>query len=208
MFIIIKIKFLEVVMSYSDIRAKARQNLGNNIFSNTWLLALVVTVIVSACLGIASSTVIVPLIITGPLMVGTAGIMLSLNRGSSDVKLEKTFSGFSTDNLGENILLGLISSLFIFLWSLLFVIPGIVKSYSYSMIYFIKNDHPEYTWKQCLDESRRIMDGNKARLFVLDLTFIGWWIVGSICFGIGTLWVSTYVNEAHAVFYDEIKNKI
>ena len=195
-------------MSSSDIRAKARQNLGNNIFSNTWLLALVMIMIVSACLGIASSTVIVPLIITGPLMVGASGIMLSLNRGTNEVKLEKTFSGFSTDNLGENILLGLISSLFIFLWSLLLIIPGIVKSYSYSMIYFIKSDHPEYTWKQCLEESSRIMNGNKARLFFLDLSFIGWFIVGSICFGVGTLWVSTYMEESHAVFYDEIKNNI
>ncbi len=100
-----------------------------------------------------------------------------------------------------NFILGLLIGLFVFLWSLLLVVPGIVKTYPYSMAYFIKCDHPEYSATQAIDESSRIMHGNKMKLLALDLSFIGWWILGSICFGIGTLWVVPYVKTAHAEFY-------
>ena len=192
-------------MTASEIRAKARTQLGNNIFSNKWLYALVVCLITSAILGAAATLGlgIASLIITGPLTFGLAKVFIGLVRSDEQIKIEDTFSGFTAD-IGGNIVLGLLVSVFTFLWSLLFVIPGIVKSYSYSMAFYIKNDNPTYTWKQCIDESRRIMDGNKMRLFLLDLSFIGWFIVGALCFGIGTLWVTPYMEAAHANFYEEI----
>lgn len=195
-------------MTCSEIRAKARENLGNNIFGTTWMMALLVCLICGAILAGLSATGIggiVVLILTGPLYVGVFNVFLSIARGTSEVKLEQSFGGF-TQNVSENILLGLMMNIFITLWTFLFIIPGIVKSYSYSMSYYIKNDHPEYTWQQCIDESRRIMNGNKARLFLLDLSFIGWIIVGALCLGIGTLWVTPYQYAARAVFYEEIKN--
>ncbi len=191
-------------MTCSEIRAKARENLGNNIFGNTWLYALLVCLIASAISGALSFTFIGSILFIGPLSVGLYSIFTSLARGAKEVKIEDGFSGF-TNNIGDNMLLGLLMNLFIALWSFLFVIPGIVKYYSYSMSYFIKNDHPEYNWQQCIDESRRIMDGNKGKLFLLELSFIGWIIVGALCFGIGTLWVTPYMNAARAVFYEEIK---
>ncbi len=190
-------------MTASEIRAKARQQLGNNIFGNQWLYALVVCLIVSAISGIASTTVIIPLLITGPLSFGAAKVFLKLARSGDPIKIEDTFSGFTSD-IGGNIILGLLISIFTFLWSLLFVIPGIIKAYSYSMAFHIKHDNPAYTWQQCIDESRKMMDGNKMRLFLLDLSFIGWIIVGVLCFGIGTLWVAPYMATAHANFYEEI----
>ena len=57
---------------------------------------------------------------------------------------------------------------------------------------------------QCITESRRIMSGNKMRLFLLDLSFIGWYIVGALCFGIGTLWVNAYHQMARANFYEDL----
>ncbi|MBO6019888.1 MAG: DUF975 family protein [Clostridia bacterium] len=101
-------------------------------------------------------------------------------------------------------LLGLLQYIFIFLWSLLFIIPGIVKMYSYSMSYYLAINHPDWDWKQCIDESRRIMDGNKWKLFVLDLSFIGWYIVGMLACGIGVLWVYPYNEAARAEFYQEL----
>ena len=205
--ILTQIDFKEdFIMTASEIRAKARQQLGNNIFSNQWLYALVVCLIVTAISGIASSTVVIPLLISGPLSFGATKVFLKLARSGDAIKIEDTFGGFTSD-LGGNIILGLLISVFTFLWSLLFVIPGIVKAYSYSMAFYIKHDNPTYTWKQCIDESRKMMDGNKMRLFLLDLSFIGWIIVGMLCLGIGTLWVSPYMSAAHANFYEEISQK-
>ena len=193
-------------MTASEFRAKAREQLGNNIFGNQWLYALVVCLIISAITGIASTTVVVPLLIIGPLAIGEAKVFLNLTRSNDPVKIEDTFTGFTSD-IGGNIVLGLLVTLFTFLWSLLFVIPGIVKAYSYSMAFYIKHDNPTYTWQQCIDESRKMMDGNKMRLFLLDLSFIGWIIVGVLCLGIGTLWVTPYMATAHANFYEEISQK-
>ena len=197
-------------MTRQEIKEKSKQQLGRNIFGNTWLMALVVCLIQGAILGAASAVSsfiggVAALIITGPLAFGVAFIFLNLvrkNDGQIDIK--DLFKGF-TDDFGGNLLLGLLESLFIFLWSLLFVIPGIVKSYAYAMAFYIKNDHPEYDWKACLDESQKIMKGHKWSLFVLDLSFIGWYIVGSLCLGVGTLWVTPYHYTARANFYESIK---
>ena len=75
------------------------------------------------------------------------------------------------------------------------------------MTFYIKNDHPEYTATEAITESRRMMDGHKMDFFLLQLSFIGWWIVGVLCFGIGTLWVQAYNETANAIFYEELKAK-
>ena len=192
-------------MTNSEIRAKARQNLGGNIFANSWMLALVVALINTILTSVTGSVVpfIGSLLIYGPLMVGVYGYFLAQARQEKTPSLENMFNGFS--DFGNNFVLGLLMYLFIFLWSLLFIIPGIVKSYAYSMAFYLKHDHPEYTWRECLDESQRIMDGHKGQLFLLDLSFIGWWILGVLCCGIGTLWVAPYTNAARANFYEVVK---
>lgn len=191
-------------MSNSELRAKAREQLKGNIFGETWLLALVVCLIEGAVLSAASSIAgIGVILVLGAISVGVSGLFLSLARGKDSIEIGDMFQGFTSD-FGGNLLLGLLSSLFIALWSLLFIIPGIVKTYSYSMCFYIKNDHPEYDWKACIDGSREMMDGHKWKLFCLDLSFIGWYIVGALCFGIGTLWVVPYHEAARANFYEAI----
>ena len=113
------------------------------------------------------------------------------------------FRGFPED-FGGTLLLGLLSSLFTFLWGLLLVVPGIVKAYSYSQAFFVKVDRPEYDWRACMDESIRLMDGHKMDLFILDLSFLGWYIVGALCIGVGTLWVYPYHMAARTKFYEEL----
>ena len=197
-------------MTRQEIKERSKQQLGKNIFGTTWLMALVVCLIESAIIGAAagiSSFIggVAALIITGPLAFGVAFIFLNLVRkNDGKIEIKDLFKGF-TDDFGGNLLLGLLQSLFIFLWSLLFIIPGIVKSYAYAMAFYIKNDHPDYDWKACLNESQKMMKGHKMDLFVLDLSFIGWYIVGSLCFGIGTLWVAPYHLTARTNFYESIK---
>ena len=82
---------------------------------------------------------------------------------------------------------------------------SIVKTYAYSMAYYVKRDNPTYNWKQCLDESQCIMKGNKWKLFCLQFSFIGWAIVCVFTFGIGYLWLAPYMNAATANFYENVK---
>ena len=192
------------MISRQIIKQNAKLQLGNNIFGNIWLMALLILLIQSAILSVASYCGGIPaMLIEGPLGVGVAFVFISLMRGKNKIDIEDMFKGFR-DNLGRNLLLGFLANLFVALWSLLFIIPGIVKLYAYSMAYYIANEHPEYDWKACLDESQRLTRGHKLDLFVLDLSFIGWYIVGSLCLGIGVLWVAPYHTCAKINYFDAI----
>jgi uncharacterized membrane protein len=189
-------------------RANARAQLGGGIFANNWLMALVVCLIYSAILGVAAAIPgigsVATVLLTGFFMFGLSRVFLQLIRGQKDkVEVSDLFCG--SDEFGSLILLSLMYNLFIFLWSLLFVIPCIIKAYAYSMAFYIKHDHPEYDWKQCMDESQRYMKGYKWQLFCLDFSFIGWILLGALCCGIGTLWVTPYQYAARANFYENLK---
>lgn len=95
-------------------------------------------------------------------------------------------------------------TVFTFLWTLLFIIPGIIKSYSYSMSGFIMTENPEISSKEAMEVSMKMMSGNKWRLFCLQLSFIGWYILGAMACGIGIFFVQPYVNAAIAGFYDDV----
>lgn len=191
-------------MSNSELKRKAKAQLGGKLFSNAWLMALLVCVIVGA-ITTAAGTIVPALgatLILGAVEYGTSRVFLDQARSGKAMELGALFSGFSSD-FGELFLLGFLSTLFAALWALLFVIPGIVKAYSWSLIYYIKLDHPEYGWQECMKESAAMMRGYKMKLFLLDLSFIGWYIVGSLCLGVGTLWVVPYHTATHAQFYVE-----
>jgi uncharacterized membrane protein len=195
------------MISCRELRARARVSLGGNIFKPKWLFALLVYFIATAILGMAANTIVGTFILMGPITVGICSYFIKLIRTeNSEEDLGAMFNGFKT-GFGDNLVTGLLVTIFTFLWSLLFIIPGIVKSYSYAMAFYIRNDHPEYTATEAITKSREMMKGYKGKLFLLDLSFIGWIIVGALCCGIGTLWVYPYMEMARAHFYQELKNK-
>lgn len=98
----------------------------------------------------------------------------------------------------------LLKGVYVFLWSLLFIVPGIIASYSYAMTEYILAEHPELTANEALATSKEMMDGNKWRLFCLHFSFIGWSILCAFTMGIGNLWLNPYKNAATAAFYREI----
>lgn len=102
------------------------------------------------------------------------------------------------------ILANLIRSLFIFLWSLLFIIPGIIASYRYSIVPFILIDNPDMSAGDAIDYSKLLMHGNKWRLFCLEFSFIGWDILCMLTFGILNIWILPYKHAALAAFYRSI----
>lgn len=95
--------------------------------------------------------------------------------------------------------------LYVFLWSLCFIVPGIIKALSYAMTPYILDDYPDIEQGEALKVSEEMMKGHKARLLRLHLSFLGWWILGLMSFGIGLLWVIPYRNVALAAFYDDLK---
>ena len=141
-------------------------------------------------------------VLRGSISIGHDRFCLKLVDGEQ-AQFEDLFSAF--DIFGNAFVLNLLITLKVFAWSLLFVIPGIVKAYAYSMAYYIKLDHPDYGWNVCITASRQLMDGHKWEKFVLDLSFLGWIIVGSLCLGVGTLWVTPYMEAANAQFYEYVR---
>ena len=107
---------------------------------------------------------------------------------------------------GRALWLMIITGFFTMLWSMLFYVPGFIKSISYSMGPYILAEHPEFTARQALNESKRIMNGHKMDYFVLTLSFIPWFLLGSITFGLAFIYVYPYMNVTFANFYNAIKN--
>lgn len=99
----------------------------------------------------------------------------------------------------------LLQTLYVLLWSLLFIIPGIIASYSYAMTGYILADNPDMSADEAIARSKQMMDGNRWRLFCLQISFIGWSLLSSLLtFGIGDLWLTPYRQAASAAFYREI----
>ncbi|MBR2715154.1 MAG: DUF975 family protein [Ruminococcus sp.] len=199
---------MNYTLDRATIKENAKAQLGKDLFGNIWFSAVLAVLIYNLIMGVLS---IIPtvgslaaLVVTGPLAVGISMIFMKLARNHNKVEVGDLFFSFS-DRFGKDFGLGFMVSLFTTLWALLFIVPGIVKAYSYSMAYYISLDHPDWTWNQCIKESMRITKGHKGELFVLDLSFIGWYIVGALCLGFGTFWVMAYHMTAQANYYEALK---
>ncbi|WP_024864878.1 DUF975 family protein [Butyrivibrio sp. FCS014] len=109
-------------------------------------------------------------------------------------------------NYLNNVKTAFLRDLYIILWSLLFIIPGIIKSYEYRMIPYILADHPEMSTKEVFAKSKELMNGQKWRAFVLDLSFIGWEILSLFTARIlGIFYVSPYRNMTNAALYEKLE---
>ena len=99
-----------------------------------------------------------------------------------------------------------LTDLFIWLWSLLFIIPGIIKTYEYRLVPYIVSENPSISYKDALAESKKLMKGNKWKTFVLDLSFIGWDILSVMTWGLLTIFfVGPYKASTDAALYETLK---
>jgi len=101
--------------------------------------------------------------------------------------------------------IALLTGLFTLLWPLLFIIPGIIDSISYTLVYMIKLDNPEMSTMEVITKSKEMMNGHKMDYFVLVLSFFGWAILGILTLGILYLWLTLYMNVTFANFYNSLK---
>ena len=184
-------------MLAKDFRENARKKLAGK-----WGTMALIALIEGLIMGALSITLFGDILIGGPIALGIAGCSLSVARGC-DVKLEDMFDGFS--NFVSAFVLAFTNGLLIFLWSLLLIVPGIIKSYSYSMSKYILKDNPQMTANQARKASMQMMNGNKWRLFCLHFSFIGWILLSGLTLGILLLWVLPYMRVAEAEFYENLK---
>lgn len=192
------------MISNAKIRERARGVLGKELFSGSWLYPVLIAIIVGAISAAVSFTLVGPIVVSGLLSVAAARYFLNRVRGTIEPKqIEASIEGVKNNVFGS-LLTGVLYNVFVILGSLIFYIPGIIFGFSFSMAFYIINDHPEMTAMEALKESNRLMKGHKMQYFLLNLSFIGWMIVGSALFGVGTLWVTAYMSTASAVFYEEL----
>jgi len=161
-------------------------------------IALTVISLVISVLAIWS---LIRFLLGGALKLGYRTFTMNIVDGN-DAKFGDLFSKF--DMFAKGFVMQLLSDIYTFLWTLLFIIPGIIKAYSYSMAPYILAEHPEMTANESITASKELMRGNKWRLFCLQLSFIGWHILSSLTLGIGYLWLNPYIQVSEAAFYRQI----
>ena len=147
---------------------------------------------------------LVSFIIGGTVELGYAKFLLK-QHDHRELQFSDLFSQF--ERFGTGFAQQFLRILYVTLWTLLFIIPGIVKGFSYAMTPFILEDHPEMTASEAIKASMKLMDGHKMDLFILSLTFIGWQLLACLTMGIGFLFLNPYMNAAYAVFYRSISGQ-
>ena len=216
-------------MTYKEIRQAARDNLRGNY----WLSVLVafVAVLLGGIIGggtifrvdvdtevlhqlprfivrylaimgsISVFFALVQFIVGGTVQLGYAKYLLKQHDHAS-FDIHDLFSQFN--RFKEGFLQSFLRNLYVLLWSLLLIIPGIVKSYAYAMTPFIMAENPQMSANEAIEASKQLMNGHKDELFTLDLTFLGWGLLAALTLNIGHIFLNPYKNAAYAVFYKEL----
>ena len=191
------------MLTRAELKQQAKEQLKGNL-GMLFLCTLIVTAISFVIALIPVVGTVATYIIAPPLSLGLIMVYLSVTYGEK-VEIGTLFNGFQC--FGKSILLYILITIFTLLWSLLFIIPGIIKAYSYSMAFYILAENPDMTAKEALNESKLIMNGHKMELFVLQLSFISWILRTCITFGIVGIYVYPYMQLTTTNFYHNIKRK-
>lgn len=182
-------------------RALAREQLHGN-WGKSVLAYLIFFLIVNTPSVITPFAGILSVILLGPFIFGMTKFCLKITRTEIPT-IETIFNGFNI--FLKTFLLYILMYIFIFLWSLLLIIPGIIASFNYSMAFFILHDNPELSPREALKKSKDMMYGYKLDLFLLTLSFIGWMLLCIPTFGIGLLWLCPYMQVSLSNFYENLK---
>lgn len=199
-----------VIESSRNLRA-----LGKNALTGKWglgvlgtllyaVLTTVPVIILNAVFGGADGSPsgvssIYNLLITGPMTLGYAMFAISIFR-KRETSPAEVFYGF--ERFGKALGLYIVMVVFVLLWSLLLIVPGIIAAFRYSMSFYILADNPDMGIMEAINESKKMMRGNKWKFFCLNLSFIGWGILCLLTLGIGFLWLLPYMEVSVIAFYD------
>ena len=169
-------------------------------------IAIAVAIVVALIsLIVGAFTIALDVFVLNPIEYGTQKFLRKAQNGNES--LGTVFNGFK-DGYRNIVKVMFFRDLFIFLWSLLFIIPGIVKSYEYRMVPFILSENPGMSKDEALKASSRMMYGQKWKTFVLDLSFIGWNLLSLLTLGIlGVFYVAPYAHSTNAALYETLKSE-
>ena len=201
--------------------AKKIKEKAKNIFSPYYIYCLIIVMIFVAVRGIQwgmlsygfvafkmagqqllfeflmTVSVMLGFFVTTPMEVGVKSFFLNLTRSEAEM------------NSYDRVLIVLfLRNVKIVLWSVLLIVPGIYQAYEYAMIPYILADKPDVSNREAFEISKKIMHGNRWKLFKLQLSFVGWYILAAIPLLAGFMFLSPYTQTVEALFYEEIKNEI
>ncbi len=184
-----------------ELMASARQTLEGK-WQNIVLATLVYVIVCCAAGSIHWIGPIIGIIIGGPMALGYLSLVLAVKRGGI-VNVSRVFDGFS--RFADAVVANLLMTIFVVLWSLLLVVPGVIAALGYSMTFFLMADDPSIDGVEAIRRSKQLMDGHKARLFRLCCRFTGWFLLAILTLGIGFFWLIPYFSVSVAAFYEEIR---
>ena len=189
--------------------SKYFRNLGWAQLSGRWTPAALFTLVYMAlCMAAGALTGSLLFLVSLMLMPMTYSYnvtFLNDKRSASEFKIEQLFDGYK-DFLR---IMGtmLLTNVYQFLWTLLLIVPGVIKAISYSQTQFILKDCPELSFNEAIERSMDMMEGHKMQYFLLSLSFIGWILLAIISCGILSLWVNPYISATYAHFYEYVKDE-
>lgn len=200
---------MDSITNYKDRALRALENKWGNFVLITFVYGFIIG-ITQVLSGDKDSPAILHLIglvlfiLALPLTWGYQTLFLGAVRGG-EATAKDMFEGYNKELFSRVLTTTLLYYVYVFLWSLLLLIPGCIKAYSYAMTPYILKDNPEMKNNAAIEESMRMMDGHKLELFLLDLSFIGWAILSILTCCIGFLWLVPYMNMARVNFYEDLK---
>ena len=186
----------------AELKEMAKQQIKGNI-GMLFVITLIIGVISGAAGAIPPLALAVSIIVTPAFSISIIRVYQELARNGKKPEAKDAFAGFDDFWTGFKALF--LVGLFTFLWSLLFVIPGIIKSFSYSQTMMIVAENKGIGAREAINRSKAMMDGRKMDYFVLGLSFIGWGLLCCITLGIASIWVGPYIQATMVNFYNDIK---
>lgn len=175
-------------------------------FSTSGIAAVFVLAVVLGILAIVLIIEIVKIIVGNALIVGAQKVFIENATNDEKTKFGTIGFVFSNGHWKNVAITMFLRDLFIALWTLLLVIPGIIKSYEYRMVSLLLAENPELGYKEALQKSKEMMDGHKWNAFVLDLSFIGWFILSALTLNVvGWFYAYPYYYQTNANLYLALK---
>ena len=193
-------------MNYSEIRTEAR-----GLLSGRWNQCLLVWLIYFALVGgsagllgflVPGLSSLITVFVGGPFTLGFILIFMKVYR-RQEFAIDEIFDGFK--DFTRALVAYLLVLLYTILWSLLLIVPGIIASIGYSQVFYIMAEDKNIKPDEALRKSKAMMMGHKNEYCLLQLSFFGWGLLGMLTFGIGLLWLNSYVQTANVIFYQRIK---
>ncbi len=167
------------------------------------LVYIIIAYVSNSIVGLGFAGLVTLLLI--PMAYSYSISFLNDKRTSDGFKIKALFDGYKDFmRIFETIL---VQNFYVLFWSLLLIVPGVIKSISYSQTYYVLKDNPELRLNAAIERSMAMMEGHKMQYFLLMLSFIGWLLLVIFTLGIAALWVSPYMNATFAHYYEYVKEE-